>query len=228
MCAYVLVAEDDVKQAELVRLYLRHDGHSVQLVTDGQAALDEVRRRRPDLLVLDLMLPSVSGLDVCTQVRRESAVPILMVTAKSTVNDRLRGFDLGADDYLVKPYDPRELVARARVLLRRADPDDQGEPPVRVGDLVLDPARFEVRVGDRPVECTAAEFRILTALASAPGRVFSRAQLVERVYGIDAFITERTIDVHIKNLRKKIEVDTRNPEYLLTVFGVGYKVRDGR
>ncbi|WP_326835323.1 response regulator transcription factor [Amycolatopsis rhabdoformis] len=228
MCAYVLVAEDDLKQAELVRRYLRHEGHSVQTVADGQAALDEVRRRQPDLLVLDLMLPSLSGLEVCRHVRREFALPVLMVTAKSTVNDRLRGFDLGADDYLVKPYDPRELVARARVLLRRADPGDQGGPPLRVGDLVLDPERFEVRVGDRAVECTAAEFRILTAMISAPGRVFSRAQLVERVYGIDAFITERTIDVHVKNLRKKIEPDPRHPEYLLTVFGVGYKVRDAR
>lgn len=226
--AYVLVAEDDPKQAELVRLYLRHDGHSVQVVHDGQAAIDEVRRRQPDLLILDLMMPVVDGLDVCSTVRRDFALPVLMVTAKASTNDKLRGFDLGADDYLAKPYDPRELVARARALLRRTEPADEGASPLRVGALVVDQARHEVRIGERTVECTSAEFHILTTLVGAPDRVFSRAQLLDLSYGPDAYITERTIDVHIKNLRKKLEVDPRAPRYLRTVFGVGYKVTDGR
>jgi DNA-binding response OmpR family regulator len=216
VAAYVLVAEDDLKQAELVRLYLRHAGHSVQVVHDGQAALDEVHRRRPDLLVLDIMLPELSGLDVCRTVRRDHDLPMLMVTAKATMTDTLRGFDQGADDYLAKPYDPRELVARAGALLRRTEPSNE-PPPLRVGDLVLETERHAVRMGDRVVECTAA-----------PDRVFTRAQLVDLSYGINAYISERTIDAHIKNLRKKLEPDPRRPTYLRTVFGVGYKVTDGR
>jgi DNA-binding response OmpR family regulator len=226
VCAYVLVAEDDPKQAELVRRYLCREEHTVRVVADGRSAIDEVRRNRPDLLVLDVMMPGVDGLDVCRVLRREYDLPVLMVTARAGADDKLLGFDLGADDYLTKPYDPRELMARVRSLLRRAagPPDAR----LRIGDLVLDPVRHEVRIHDRQVPCTPAEFRLLATLVAAPDQVFSRGQLVEQAYGLDGHITERTIDVHVMNLRRKIETDPRDPEYLRTVYGVGYKVTDGR
>ena len=223
--AYVLVAEDDPKQAELVRRYLCREEHTVRVVADGRSAIDEVRRNRPDLLVLDVMMPGVDGMDVCRVLRREYDLPVLMVTARASAEDKLLGFDLGADDYLTKPYDPRELMARVRSLLRRAH---RHPAAPRIGDLVLDPVRHEVRIRERPVACTPAEFRILATLVAAPDQVFSRGQLVEQAYGLDGHITERTIDVHIMNLRKKIEDDPRDPEYLRTVYGVGYKATDGR
>ncbi|WP_460399660.1 response regulator transcription factor [Actinophytocola sediminis] len=226
MCAYVLVAEDDPKQAELVRRYLCREEHTVRVVGDGRAAIDEVRRDRPDLLVLDVMMPGVDGLDVCRVLRREYDLPVLMVTARTSAEDKLLGFDLGADDYLTKPYDPRELMARVRSLLRRAH--RPADAPLRIGDLALDPVRHEVRVGARQVPCTPTEFRLLAILVAAPDQVFSRGQLVEQAFGIDGHLTERTIDVHIMNLRRKIEADPRDPDYLRTVYGVGYKVTDGR
>jgi DNA-binding response OmpR family regulator len=195
-------------------------------VADGRSAIDEVRRNRPDLLVLDVMMPGVDGLDVCRVLRREYDLPVLMVTARAGADDKLLGFDLGADDYLTKPYDPRELMARVRSLLRRAA--GPADARLRIGDLVLDPVRHEVRIRDRPVPCTPAEFRLLATLVAAPDQVFSRGQLVEQAYGLDGHITERTIDVHVMNLRRKIEADPRDPEYLRTVYGVGYKVTDGR
>jgi DNA-binding response OmpR family regulator len=228
VCAYVLVAEDDPTHAELVRRYLLREGHTVHVVHDGRSAIDEARCRRPDLLILDVMMPNVDGLDVCRVLRREMTIPVLMLTARSTREDLLLGFDLGADDYLTKPYDPRELMARVRSLVRRVERTaDPVEVPLRVGELSVDPVRHEVTVRSERVECTAAEFRILAALAAEPQRVFTRAQLVERAYGVDGFITERTIDVHVMNLRKKIEVAPRSPDYLLTVHGVGYKLTDG-
>ena len=226
VCAYVLVAEDDPKQAELVRRYLCREEHTVRVVADGRSAIDEVRRERPDLLVLDVMMPGVDGLDVCRVLRREYDLPVLMVTARAGADDKLLGFDLGADDYLTKPYDPRELMARVRSLLRRAHA--RTAAVLRVGDLVLDPVRHEVRVGERQVLCTPAEFRLLATMVAAPDQVFSRGQLVGQAYGLDGHITERTIDVHVANLRKKIEDDPRDPAYLRTVYGVGYKVTDGR
>ena len=226
VCAYVLVAEDDPKQAELVRRYLCREEHTVRVVGDGRSAIDEVRRNRPDLLVLDVMMPGVDGLDVCRVLRREYDLPVLMVTARAGADDKLLGFDLGADDYLTKPYDPRELMARVRSLLRRAQ--RPAAASLRLGDLVLDPVRHEVRIGARQVPCTPAEFRLLATLVAAPDQVFSRGQLVEQMYGLDGYLTERTIDVHIMNLRKKIEDDPRDPAYLRTVYGVGYKITDGR
>ena len=226
VCAYVLVAEDDWKQAELVRRYLCREEHTVRVVADGRSAIDEVRRRRPDLLVLDVMMPGVDGLDVCRVLRREYDLPVLMVTARAGAEDKLLGFDLGADDYLTKPYDPRELMARVRSLLRRAQPP--ATTALRLGDLELDPVRHEVRRGTRQVSCTPAEFRILTTLVASPDQVFSRGQLVEQAFGLAGHLTERTIDVHVANLRKKIEDDPRDPEYLRTVYGVGYKATDGR
>jgi DNA-binding response OmpR family regulator len=227
--AYVLVAEDDVKQAEVIRRYLDREGHSCLVVHDGRAAIDEVRRRPPDLLVLDVMMPLVDGLDVCRVLRRECEVPVLMLTARSTEEDLLLGLDLGADDYMTKPYSPRELMARIRTLLRRtraatAPPDD---PVLRIGALAVDPVRRTVALDGRQVVCTPGEFEILAAMAAEPERVFTRRQLLALTRGFDLYITERTIDVHILNLRKKIEAVPRRPAYLQTVYGVGYKLMDG-
>ena len=226
MCAHVLVAEDDGKQAELLRRYLEHEGHTVTVVGDGRAALEQWRRSAPDLMVLDVMMPRMDGLDVCRVLRRESDLPVLMLTARATEDDLLLGLDLGADDYLTKPYSPRELAARVRSLLRRSvagrsAPDGH---ILRVGALAVDPLRHEVRLDDRAVECTPGEFALLETMATEPGRVFTRAQLLRRLHGFDRYVTVRTVDVHVMNLRKKIEPDPRSPRLLLTVYGVGYKV----
>ncbi|WP_432824652.1 response regulator transcription factor [Dactylosporangium sp. CA-092794] len=220
MCAYILVAEDDPKQAEAVRLYLEREGHAVDVAGDGRTALDAARRRPPDLLVLDLMLPGVDGLAVCHTLRRESDVPIIMVTARSTEDDLLLGLDVGADDYVTKPYSARELVARVRTLLRRARPAASRRP------VHVDAARHEVTVDGRLVDCTPVEFAILAALAAQPGRVFSRRQLLAAVHGLGDFITERTVDVHVMKLRRKIEPEPDRPARLVTVYGVGYKLND--
>ncbi|MFI6323989.1 response regulator transcription factor [Nonomuraea sp. NPDC050556] len=212
MAAHVLVAEDDEGQAELVRRYLEREGHAVTVVHDGRAAIDEARAVQPDVVVLDLMMPRVDGLDVCRILRGESDVPVLMLTARSTEDDLLLGLDLGADDYMTKPFSPRELVARVRTLLRRVRAADQA---FVVGDLTVDPIRHEVRRGGALIECTPGEFQLLATMAAEPGRVFSRSQLL----GFDRYITERTVDMHVMNLRKKI-----GPGLLATVYGVGYKL----
>ena len=212
----ILVAEDDPNQAELVRSYLERDGHSVVVVHDGRAAIDEARRRQPDLLLLDVMMPKVDGLDVCRILRAESEVPIVLL-----------GFDLGADDYITKPYRPRQVVARVRTILRRVRHIRTRPAAVlTVGDLVVDPVRHEVRRAGTPIDCTPSEFRLLATLAAEPNRVFTRSQLLEQPYGIDGFITERTVDMHIMKLRRKLEPDPSRPTYVLTVYGVGYKLVD--
>ncbi|MBP2704561.1 response regulator transcription factor [Microbispora sp. RL4-1S] len=227
MCAYVLIAEDDVKQAELVRRYLEHEGHTVSTVPDGRAALDEIRRRTPDLLILDVMMPKVDGLDVCRIVRAESGLPVLMLTARSTEDDLLLGLDLGADDYMTKPYSPRELMARVRALLRRSRVAAAApEPVLRVGGLTVDPVRHEVAVDGERIECTPGEFQILELMAAQPGRVFTREQILLHLHGFDRYITSRAVDVHVMNLRKKIEPTPRRPVRLVTVHGVGYKLND--
>lgn len=237
MCANIVVAEDDVKQSELVRRYLEHEGHTVTVVGDGRTALEEVRRGESDLLVLDVMMPRTDGLDVVRILRAESRdVLVLMLTARSTEDDLLLGLDLGADDYMTKPFSPRELTARVRTLLRRNRRSGVGPAPaptaasadeaLSVGTLRIDPARHEVSVGEKPVECTPGEFRILTAMAMEPDRVFTRQRLLEELHGFDKYISDRTVDVHIMNLRKKIEHAPRRPTRLLTVFGVGYKLTD--
>ncbi len=236
MCAYVVLADDDPKQADLIRRYLEREGHSVGVVHDGRAALDSIRWRMPDLVVLDWMMPRTDGLDVCRVLRRESDVPVLMLTARAEEDDLLLALDLGADDYMTKPFSPRELVARVRTLLRRAGPAatpgarvaPQAEPVLVVGSLVVDPARFEVRMEGRLTECTPGEFRVLEMLASAPGRVFTRKQILEHLHGIDRYVTARTVDTHVMNLRRKIERDPTRPELLLTVYGIGYKAADVR
>ncbi|OLZ53021.1 DNA-binding response regulator [Amycolatopsis keratiniphila subsp. nogabecina] len=223
----MVVAEDDRKQADIVRRYLEREGHEVTVVHDGRAALDAVRGIPRDLLVLDVMMPKVDGLDVTRILRGESDLPVLMLTARSTEDDLLLGLDLGADDYLTKPYSPRELMARVRTLLRRAGKADNAAGVHRVGALVVDPMRHLVQLDGAAVELTRGEFQILEKLAATPERVFTRAQLLTHLHGTDEFITERTVDAHVKNLRRKLEGDPRRPAYLVTVFGVGYKLVDG-
>ncbi len=223
-----MVAEDDRKQAELARRYLEREGHSVVVVHDGRAALDEIRRQPPELLVLDVLMPKVDGLDVCRILRRESDLPVLMLTARSTEDDLLLGLDLGADDYMTKPYSPRELMARVRTLLRRQRPRSRPDPVLRVGTIRVDPVRHEISSDGRPVDCTPGEFQLLQSMAAEPGRVFTREQLLEHLHGFDRYVTKRTVDVHIMNLRKKIEPDPRKPTRLVTVYGVGYKLADDR
>jgi DNA-binding response OmpR family regulator len=227
MCADIVLAEDDPKQAELVRRYLERERHSVVVVPDGREALELVRRRRPDLLVLDVMLPGLDGLEVCRILRAESDVPVLMLTARSTEDDLLRGLDLGADDYMTKPYSPRELMARVRTLLRRTHAAERDAGPMRVGALSVDVGRHEVSVNEKPVDTTPGEFRLLEVMAAHPDQVFTRGQLLEHLHGFDRYITQRAIDVHVMNLRKKIEVAPRKPARLVTVYGVGYKLTAG-
>ncbi|WP_328498984.1 response regulator transcription factor [Streptomyces sp. NBC_00414] len=246
MCANIVVAEDDAKQAELVRRYLEHEGHAVTVVEDGRTALETVRHLEPDLVVLDVMMPGADGLDVVRVLRAERReVPVLMLTARSAEDDLLLGLDLGADDYMTKPFSPRELTARVRTLLRRnrrgpdpapatvLAPAPASEPEVgpddevlTVGVLRVDPLRHEVSVAGMPVECTPGEFRLLAAMAAEPGRVFTRARLLGELHGFDKYISGRTVDVHVMNLRKKIERVPRRPARLITVFGVGYKLTD--
>ncbi|MBK3641755.1 MULTISPECIES: response regulator transcription factor [Streptomyces] len=234
MCAHVLVAEDDEMQAELIRRSLLAEGHTATVVHDGAAALDAARRLRPDLVVLDLMLPVVDGFGVCRVLRGSDpagdGIPVLMLTARSEEDDVLLGLELGADDYMTKPYSPRELMARIRTVLRRSGRavGVREDPVVRAAGLAVDPERHEVRCDGEPVECTPAEFQILLAMATEPERVFTRRQLLQATRGFDRSSTERAVDVHIMNLRKKIEADPRRPVRLLTVFGVGYKLSGGR
>jgi len=230
MCAHVLVAEDDEMQAELIRRSLLTEGHTATVVHDGGAAIAAARTLRPDLVVLDLMLPVIDGFGVC-RVLREDDIPVLMLTARSTEDDVLLGLELGADDYMTKPYSPRELMARIRTVLRRSGrtaESRQEDTVVRAAGLSVDPARHEVRCDGAPVDCTPAEFEILLAMTAEPERVFSRRQLLQYTRGLDRASTERAVDVHIMNLRRKIEADPRKPARLLTVFGVGYKLRGGR
>ncbi|MET7575134.1 response regulator transcription factor [Streptomyces sp. NPDC005492] len=234
MCAHVLVAEDDEMQAELIRRSLLTEGHTATVVHDGAAAIAAARELRPDLVVLDLMLPVIDGFGVCRVLRGAedgTDIPVLMLTARSTEDDVLLGLELGADDYMTKPYSPRELMARIRTVLRRSGrttEDRQEDTVVRAAGLSVDPVRHEVRCDGAPVDCTPAEFEILLAMTTEPERVFSRRQLLQCTRGLDRASTERAVDVHIMNLRRKIEADPRRPVRLLTVFGVGYKLRGGR
>ncbi|WP_225833745.1 response regulator transcription factor [Streptomyces sp. NK08204] len=233
MCAHVLVAEDDEKQAELIRRSLLAAGHTATVVHDGAAALDAARRLGPDLVVLDLMLPVLDGFAVCRALRGGDGgpdIPVVMLTARSAEDDLLLGLELGADDYLTKPYSPRELMARIRTVLRRSGRGGarDGDPGVRAAGISVDPVRHEVRCDGVLVDCTPAEFQILLAMAGEPDRVFTRRQLLQATRGFDRASTERAVDVHIMNLRRKIEADPRRPVRLLTVFGVGYKLSGGR
>jgi DNA-binding response OmpR family regulator len=222
--AKILVVDDDKKIVELVTLYLKKDGYHVLTAYDGQQAIELARRKQPDLVVLDLMLPQVDGTDVCRILRAESPLPIIMLTGRSTDDDKLAGLDLGADDYVTKPFNPRELLARIRAVLRRTSgKDESGPTEVRFGDMVMDFVRHEVRANEQVVNLTPTEFRLLETLVKEPGRAFSRLDLLEQAFGYDYEGLERTIDVHIMNLRKKIEPEPGHPRYVVTVPGLGYR-----
>lgn len=219
----ILVVDDEPKIARLVRDYLEQAGYPVTLAFDGREALAAFRHEKPRLVILDLMLPEVDGLDVARIIRKESDTPIIMLTARVEEVDRLIGLELGADDYVTKPFSPRELVARVRAVLRRTEGHERAAPLLSVGDLAIDPERRTVTVAGRAVELTPTEFDLLTVLARHPGRVFSRMELLERVQGYAYEGYERTVDAHIKNIRQKIEEHPRKPRYILTIYGLGYK-----
>jgi DNA-binding response OmpR family regulator len=223
----ILVVEDEMKIARLVRDYLEHAGFEVVVVGDGEAAIASARGRTPDLIVLDLGLPGIDGLDVARELRSRSRVPIVMLTARGDETDRIVGLELGADDYVIKPFSPRELVARVRAVLRRSGgPSEPGDAPVRVGDIEIDPSRMRATVAGRVVDLTATELQLLATLAREPGRVFTRGQLLDAIHGVAFESYERAIDAHVKNIRKKIEPEPSRPRYLLTVHGVGYRFAD--
>jgi len=222
----VLVVDDDMKTVELVRLYLDRDGYQVLTAYDGVEALRQARENYPDLIVLDLMLPDIDGLEVCRSLRRESDVPIIMLTARTTDRDKLAGLDLGADDYVTKPFSPKELAARVRAVLRRL-PGERGPEEIKSGELAMNFTTHEAWLADRPLGLTSVEFKLLGVLAKEPGRVFSRANLIEEALGYDFEGFDRTIDVHILNLRRKLEPDPGRPKYIKTVYGVGYKFAGG-
>jgi len=223
----VLVVDDEQRIVALVRDYLEHAGFGVITAADGPEALRSIRTGGPDLVVLDLGLPGLDGLDVLRSLRREGALPVIVLTARGEESDKLVGLELGADDYLTKPFSPKELVARVRAVLRRAEAAVAQADLIRVGEQVLlDVPRMETRISGRRVELTPTEFQLLAALARQPGRVFTRAQLLDAIHGIAFESYERAIDAHVKNLRRKIEPDPRSPRYLLTVFGVGYRFAD--
>lgn len=223
----ILVVDDEPKIVELLRVYLEREGHAVFVAHDGRMALDLARQHRPDLIVLDLMLPVIDGLEVCRQLRRESKVGIVMLTARGDDVDKLVGLDLGADDYITKPFSPAEVMARVRAVLRRVADADQPAEVLSFDTLTIDPERHEVRRRGISVELTPTEFRLLEALASNSGRVLSRMQLLDQVQGEAFEGYGRTIDAHIKNLRQKIEDDPQRPHLIVTVYGVGYKFADG-
>ncbi len=221
----ILVVDDDAKIVELVKLYLNRDGYVVITATEGNEALRLARESRPDLIVLDIMLPGMNGLEICRALRNESSVPIILLTAKTTEADRITGLDLGADDYVTKPFSPKELAARVRAVFRRS-PDEalqMGPEEVRFGNLTINFRRHEAFLSTRALDLTPVEFKLLGVLAREPNRVFSRTQLIEKVLGYDFDGFDRTIDVHILNLRRKLEPDASHPRYIKTVYGSGYK-----
>jgi len=225
---HVLVVDDEPKIVQLARDYLEHAGFSVTSASDGKEALAHFRTKSPDLIVLDLGLPTLDGLDVARAIRKTSNVPIVMLTGRGDESDRIAGLELGADDYITKPFSPKELVARVRAVLRRAEVASLPAETLRVGDVSIDVPRMSVRAGDRAVDLTPTEFQLLLALARSPGRVFTRAQLLDAVHGVAFESYERAIDAHVKNIRRKLEPDPREPRYLLTVHGVGYRFVDER
>jgi len=222
----VLVVEDEMDIARLVRDYLQHAGFEVIVVGDGDSALASTRAAKPDLMVLDLGLPNGDGLDVAREIRRWSNLPIVMLTARSEESDRIVGLELGADDYLVKPFSPKELVARVRAVLRRSRMATQGAEMIRIADVEIDTARMRTTVAGRRVDLTPTEFHLLATLAAQPGRVFTRGQLLDAVHGVAIESYERAIDAHVKNIRRKLEPAPGTPRYLLTVHGVGYRFAD--
>ena len=224
----VLVVDDEPKIVQLARDYLESAGFAVLSAGDGPSALQAARTRRPDLIILDLGLPGVDGLDVTRALRRDSSVPIIMLTARADESDKLVGLELGADDYVTKPFSPKELVARVRAVLRRTEQASAAATAelIRVGELEIDVPRLGVSVRGREATLTGTEFQLLVTLARQPGRVFTRSQLLDAVHGVAFESYERAIDAHVKNIRRKLEPDPRAPRYILTVYGVGYRLAE--
>lgn len=220
----ILVVDDEPQIVELIKSYLAKDGYRVITAADGQRALELARREQPDLILLDLMLPEINGFDVCRTLRKESNIPIIMLTARDEETDKIIGLELGADDYVTKPFSPREVLARVRAVLRRLSAEEVNrEEKISLGNLEINLARHQVKHGGKTLELTPTEFKLLEVLAKNPGRVFTRLQLIDQVQGYSFEGYERTIDAHIKNLRHKIEPHPKEPRYIITVFGVGYK-----
>ena len=219
----VLVVDDDAAAVDLVKLYLQRDGYRVLTAYDGTESLRLAREGHPNLIVLDLMLPGIDGLEVCRTLRAESDVPIIMLTARTTDEDKLAGLGLGADDYVTKPFDPRELAARVRAVLRRL-PGERGPDEIKYGDLTVNFLRHEAFLGKKLLHLTEAEFKLLGVLIKEPGRVFSREQLIEKAFGYDYDAFDSTISVHISNLRRKLEPNPDKPRYIQSVYGAGYKL----
>ncbi len=222
----ILVVDDEPKIIQLTQDYLENAGFSVMNAGNGERALTVIQVEKPDLVVLDLGLPGMDGLDVCRSIRKTSNLPIIMLTARDEETDKLIGLELGADDYITKPFSPKELVARVRSVLRRSELAQEEREVIRVGDVTLDLPRMRVIVGGEEIELTATEFQLLQTLASQPGRIFTRAQLLNAVHGVAIESYERAIDAHIKNIRRKLEPVPREPRYIQTVYGVGYRFSD--
>ena len=226
MAQTILVVEDEVRIVKLVRDYLERASYDVLVAYDGETALTLARREQPDLIILDLMLPGVDGLDVCRHLRQESGVPIIMLTARVEEADRIVGLELGADDYVTKPFSPREMVARVRATLRRVNGHLEPSTIIRATDVELDTASMACTVAGQAVELTPTEFQLMATMVRQPGHILSREQLLEAIHGIAFDGYDRSVDSHIKNLRRKIEPDPRQPRYILTVYGVGYRFED--
>ena len=226
MSQKILVVDDELDIVKVVRAYLEQSGFRVITAGDGQLALAAFRHERPDLVILDLNLPLIDGLDVCRTIRRESNTPVIMLTARVEETDRLIGLEIGADDYIVKPFSPREVVARVRTVLRRSTSAPEQPSLMASGALSIDPLKHEVQLQGRSIDLTPSEFNILLTMASQPGRAFSRMELLDAAQGEAYEGYERSIDVHIKNLRQKLGDEPRAPTYILTVYGVGYKFND--
>jgi two-component system, OmpR family, alkaline phosphatase synthesis response regulator PhoP len=220
---HILVVDDEPRIAEIVKDYLERAGYRATLATNGADALALARTRRPDLIVLDLGLPQMDGLDVTRTLRTQSNVPIIMLTARVEESDKLIGLELGADDYVTKPFSPKELVARVRAVFRRIDAAPERGDVIHAGDVTIDKRRMRATIADRAIDLTPTEFELLASLARQPGRVFTRAQLLDAIRGVEVESFDRAIDAHVKNVRRKLEPDPRNPRYVLTVHGVGYK-----
>ena len=221
----ILIIEDDRDIIELVRYNLVNEGFQVTAASDGTAGLASLKKSPPDILLLDLMLPRLSGLEICKEIRRDSALnrlPILMLTARGEEADRVVGLEMGADDYVTKPFSPRELVARVKALLRRTEPAGDSQRTIAMGKLLIDPAAYRVAREGKPLTLSTLEFRLLYYLAARPNRVFTRDQLLDAVWGTERFVTPRSVDVYVRRLREKIEADPENPAHLKTVRGAGY------
>jgi DNA-binding response OmpR family regulator len=224
----ILVVDDEKQIVEVLSAYLEREGYRVITAYDGRSALDIALRKKPDLILLDLMLPEVNGFEVCRILRTSSPIPVIMLTARDEETDKVLCLEVGADDYITKPFSPREVLARVRAVLRRVAGDYANQERIRVGDLDIDLMRYEVTKAGSLVPLTPTEFKILEALARNPGRVFTRLQLIDYIQGYSFEGYERTIDAHVKNLRQKIEENPKKPSYIVTVFGVGYRMEEGR